>query len=76
MLLRPDLLLLGEDGDGLATGGAADAFPVFGCIVEPACADAFCAAAAPAAGARLPSGAVDSPPCLASEIAREEQPSF
>ncbi len=38
--------MLGEDGDGLTTGGAADGFPVFGCIVEPGWADASWAAAA------------------------------
>ena len=27
-------------GEGSASGGAADAFPVFGCIVEPTLADA------------------------------------
>ena len=35
---------LGEDVDGLARGGAADAFPVFGCVVELAFVDAFWAA--------------------------------
>ena len=33
-------------GDGSTWGRAADAFPVFGCIVEPALADAFWAAGA------------------------------
>jgi hypothetical protein len=70
--LRPDLPLLGEDGDGLGAGpdGAADAFPVFGCVAVPGCAEAFWAAAALLA-ARLPSGAVDSPLCLCSEAAME-----
>jgi hypothetical protein len=61
--------LPGEDGDGLARGGAAHAFPVLGCIVvEPAFADAFWAAAALFA-ASLPSGAVESPPCFALQVA-------
>lgn len=69
LLPRADLPLLGEDGDGLARGGTADAFPVFVCMVEPACADAFCEAVAPAACDA--SNAVDSPPCEASETALE-----
>jgi hypothetical protein len=36
-------------GDGLASVGAADAFPVFGRIVEPTLVDAFWAAGAAAA---------------------------
>jgi hypothetical protein len=28
-------------GHGATSGGAADAFPVFGCIVEPTLTDAF-----------------------------------
>ena len=48
-------LPLGVDGDGLAKGEAAHAFPVFGRVVEPAVADAFWAATAPFA-ARLPTG--------------------
>ena len=36
-----DLPLLGEEGDGVASGGAADAFRVFGCVVDPDFADAF-----------------------------------
>jgi len=66
--------LLGEDGDNLVTGGTADAFPVFDCVMEPAFADIFNAAAEAAAAlfsARLPSGAVESPPCYASEVAPE-----
>ena len=36
-------------GDGLASGGAADAWPVFARIVEPTLVDAFWAAGAVAA---------------------------
>ena len=43
-------------------------FPVFGCIVETAFADAFWAAAALFA-ASLPSVAIESPPCFASQVA-------
>jgi len=45
-----DLPLLGGDISGLATGGAADAFPVFSSVVEPAFRDASKAAPAAAAG--------------------------
>ena len=38
--------MLAAQGDGLASGGAADALPVFGRIVEPTLADAFWAAGA------------------------------
>jgi len=66
------LPLLGEDEDGLATGGAADAFPVFGCVVEPAFTDAVWAAAAAALyTARLPHSAVESAFCFASEATKE-----
>jgi hypothetical protein len=66
----PDLPLLREDGDGLAAGWAADAFPVLGSVAGLGRADAFWVAVAAAAAllaARSPSGAVDSPPHLASE---------
>jgi len=52
--------------------GVADGFPVFACVVEPAWADALWVAATAAAAvvaARLPSAAVKSPPCFASEAA-------
>jgi len=48
---------------------------VFCCVVEPAFADTFRAAAALFA-ARLPSGAVESPPCCASEVAPEAAAAF
>ena len=65
-------LPLEEDGDGLAKGEAAHAFPVFGRVVEPAVADAFWAAAALFA-ARLPTGrlGVDTLFCLESSTAPE-----
>ena len=69
-LAQTYLPLLGEDGDGLAAGWGADAFPAFGCVAGPGRAAAFWAAAAVFA-ARFPSGAVDLPPCLASEVALE-----
>jgi len=47
--------LLGENGDGLAIGGAADVLLVFGCVVELVRANAFWVAAALFA-ARLSSG--------------------
>jgi len=55
---RQDLPLLGEDGEGLATGGAVDGFLAFGCVVEPVRADAFWETTAVTATlfvARLPS---------------------
>ena len=79
LLPRPDLPLLGEDGNSLVTGGTADAFPVFGCVVEPAFADTFRAATEAAAAlfaARFPSGAVESLPCCASEVAPEAEAVF
>jgi len=61
--------LLGEDGNGLATD---DAFPVFGCVVEPAFTDALLAAAAAALfAARFPSSAVEPAFSFASEAAKE-----
>jgi hypothetical protein len=62
-------------GDGSTSGRAADAFPVFGCIVEPTVADAFWAAGA--AAATLFAGSFvkwcdQITTCFASEAAPEE----
>jgi len=74
--------LFGGDGDEMATGGAADAFLVFSCIVEPAWMDALWAATAAAVeaaalfSARLPRGMVKSRLCFASEAAPEVVAAF
>ena len=61
----------------LATGGAADAFPVFGCVVEPAFTDASWAAAVAALfTARLPSSAVDQHVVPPRKQQRRRRPSF
>jgi len=71
--------LLGEDGEGLATGGAADALPVFRCVVDSVFADAFWVAGTAAIvlfADRLPSGAVESSFCFASEAVSEAAAAF
>ena len=55
-----------EEGDGLATGGAADVFPVSGCVMERTPSGRLQPSLA-----RLPSGVVGPPRCFASEVAPE-----
>ena len=62
-----------EEGDGLATGGAADVFPVSGCVVEQIPSGWVASALFLA---HLPSGVAGPPLCFAQEEGTEAAAAF